>query len=355
MDLPPTLRILNVIAISIVIIVILISNMATMVAFFKVRSLREKAVNLLILNLSCADFGMGLVRVYAYPTTAIRYWPYGKFGCQSFSFLSDLFASAGMITTVAISVDRFLLVSCAYPKYLRIQSRKRIMCIIGGIWLIGILLGTSEMLLWDKLTPAELQDYFDFSKSCRSPPKYNIAFTLVLFTVVIFGPLLAIEIFSIAFVVQLMRKLRQRVVVHPSNSTSLSSQRPNTSVAEMETSVSTTQSRSQGHPNNSAASGMEPSDSSSMPISRNDPNKRYKKAAVVLGALVMVVNICTLPYVLYTIIISLFCPRCNNSNIRAMLGNLLYLNSAINPFLYAATMSKIRQFYKHVLCKCNWH
>ncbi|XP_072042875.1 melanopsin-like [Amphiura filiformis] len=206
----------------------LIGNMATIAAFLKVTPLRQKPGNLLILNLSCADLGIGLVQIFHFPQLALKIWPYGKYGCMLINFLINLFISAGLVTTVAISMDRFLLLSREYPKYLRIQSRKRIMCIIGGIWLYGILLGTIETLLFDMLIPPGLHDYYDFSQDCRSPPNHNMVFALVKFIVEIFGPLLAIESFSIAFFVQLIRKLRQRMV-HPRSNTSMASQNANPS------------------------------------------------------------------------------------------------------------------------------
>ena len=80
---------------------------------------------------------------------------------------------------------------------------------------------------------------------------------------------------------------------------------------------------------------------------------RYTKAAVTLGALVAAVNICVLPFVLYSITVSSFCPRCNNGMIRDLLVNILYVNFCLNPILYAATMSKIGRFYKGMFCKRN--
>ncbi|XP_072037142.1 beta-1 adrenergic receptor-like [Amphiura filiformis] len=322
MDKGSNLLILYVVVVSIIAILTLIGNIATIVAFTKVSVLRQKPSNLLILNLSCADLGVGLIQIYHLPLIAMKPWPYGKYGCQLFHFLAILFFSAGMVTTVAISIDRFLLLSKGYPKYLRIQSRKRIMCIIGGIWLYGILLGTNEVLLWDMLTPPGLHDYFDFSRDCRSPPLNTLLYALILFILVTFGPLLAIESFSFAVLVQLVRKLR-KPMVHPSND----------------------------------ADAAGPSGSSSIPVAHGaaipraeaEANKRYKKAAMLLGAIVLVVNICTLPFVLYALITA-FCPQCNNMRLRDQLVYLVYFNSCINPFLYAATMIKIRRFYKRVLC-----
>ncbi|XP_072037150.1 melanocortin receptor 5-like [Amphiura filiformis] len=275
--------------------------------------------NVMKSHLENKHLGIGLLQIYNLPQIA----------------MSNVFVSAGMVTTVAISVDRFLLLFWEYPKYLRILTRKRIMCIIGGIWLYGILLGTVELLLWDMLMSPSLHDYFGFIQDCRSPPKHNLVFALVVFIIGLFGPLLAIDSFSIAFFVWLIRKLHQPMV-HPSSNIIMASQNADQS-------------------SNMSAAG--PSSSSNVPMTHGaaiprpeaDPNKRYKKAAILLSAIVLAVNICTLPYVLYALI-TIFCPRCNNVYLRERLIHLVYLNSCINPFLYAANMIKIRSFYKRILC-----
>ncbi|XP_072048579.1 lysophosphatidic acid receptor 1-A-like [Amphiura filiformis] len=230
-------------------------------------------------------------------------------------------------------MDRFMLLYKEYPKYLRIQSRKRVMCIICGIWLYGILLGTSEVLLWDILTPHELHGYFDFSQDCHSPPKHNMVYALVLAMLSIFGPLLAVELFSFAVFIQLMRKLR-RPQIHPINNIT-SSQNMNPSSRRPATGRSVIFAMAQR---------------AAPPRPEADPNQRYKKAASVLGAIVLVVNICTLPYVFYVIITNFICPECINVYFENVLLYLLSFNSCINPFLYAATMNEIGNFYKRILC-----
>ena len=110
--------------------------------------------------------------------------------------------------------------------------------------------------------------------------------------------------------------------------------------------------------NRSADNGAEVPDQGAVGPGGNKTNatgtrNRYVKAAVTLGALVVAVNICVLPFILYVIIVSFFCPQCSNGFIRDILANILYMNSCLNPILYAATMSKIRRFYKSLFCQRN--
>ena len=148
----------------------------------------------------------------------------------------------------------------------------------------------------------------------------------------VFLPILTVETLSFLFVVFLYRKLRRSAVVEPSDR-SVSSVSGSVSVGRQDTS-------GRSGDDSSLASGIVPENQRSS----NGPQKRYRKAAIVLGALVIVLNLCLLLFLLYSLSISLFCPPCNNPQVRRILVDVIYLNSGINPFLYALTMSKIRNF-----------
>ena len=322
-----TVHIVFVIVRSLSTITNLICNAATLGAFIKVQTLRQKPSNLLILCLACTDLGIGLVQICQFPL-AVQRWPFGKPGCQFAHWLASTCISAGLTTTAMISIDRYLLVSREYPKYLLIQTKKRIKCIIGGVWLYGLILGTTEVALWDTLQ-AGMQDYFDYSRNCRSPPKVHGLFATLQFTLGGFCPVFIVELFSVAFFVRLIRKLRRQKISAIDNVTSTS-----------------------GIAGNSSSSvPMEVRKQPAVaPQPRSNPNKRYKKAAIALGSIVAVMNICTMPFVLYAVVTG-FCIECKNFNVRHGLVYLVYLNSSINPFLYAATMTAIRKFYARIFCK----
>ena len=335
-----------IIVFSIIVLLTLFGNAATILSFWKVPTLREKPSNLLILNLSIADFGIGLLETYNFPWNKLsRPWPYGKLGCQFGVLFTDIFVSMGIVTTLAITYDRFLLIAKDYPKYVKTQSRLRIKLTVLTIWLYGTSIGIFELIMWDIVKlPAELKGYFDYDKDCRPPVRYNSITSLTSSILIIFAPLLATEFFSIAFVVLLYRRLRRPVAVNPSSvSGSGTSQR-----REFESSFSQGNSTSRV-----GISGVNPGVNHGNNPERPPANsrKRYRKAAAVLGALVTVLNICLLPYVLYNLIVSFVCPQCNSRRVRDFLADILYLNSCINPFLYAITISKIRDFYKRILCR----
>ena len=325
-------RIVYAIITGIIIVLNLIANTATIIAFCKVPGLRMKPSDLLILNLSIADLGMGCLQAYfCLPQTQIlRFWPFGKVGCQIGDFTGITLICVGFMTTLAIVFDRFLLITMTYPKYVKMQSRLRIMLTMLVTWLYGFVIGATDVAVWDFVKiPTELDQFFDYSKKCRSPPQHNAVYSLFMYSSTVFLPLLGIETFSILFVILLYRKLRRSVVVEPSND---SRSRESASLDARD--------------NNGLKDASENDRNSA-----GDSRKRYRKAAAVLGALVIVLNLCLLPFILYSLSVSLFCPQCYNVLVREILLDVIYLNSCINPFMYAVTMSKIRNFYKCTVCR----
>lgn len=96
-----------------------------------------------------------------------------------------------------------------------------------------------------------------------------------------------------------------------------------------------------------------PSASASKFISLEEKNmKRYRKAARSLGVLVIAFSICWLPYTVSTVTLSI-CDTCISEDLYEAFSWLLWLNSSINPLLYAAMNPRFRNHYKRLLC--SWH
>ena len=308
----------------VIIPVTIVGNLTTIMAFIKVRSLREKPSDLLILALSCADLGTGFALVMLFPVTAIGYWPWGEIGCQVYVWFANICVFSGVIITASISWDRFLLISRDYPKYIKLQSRKRIIVTILVVYFYAIGMGSLDFILWNTIpVPGGGKESFDYSQECRSPAKHNFIYAMVLFMVNMCLPMVIIEVLSLWFVILLRGKLKNRAQVGDIDSASITASTGRSTMASYSRDRNT----------------------------REGSRNRYTKAAITLGALIIALNICLPPFVLYILIISFFCPKCSNGNVRDMLNYLLYFNSCLNPLLYAATMGKIRRFYKSIICR----
>ncbi len=71
----------------------------------------------------------------------------------------------------------------------------------------------------------------------------------------------------------------------------------------------------------------------------------YFKPAIVLGASVMSISICTSPHVIYTFVMNTSCPSCANESVLRLTAGLLLSTPFFEATLYAVTESGIRKFY----------
>ena len=95
------------------------ANLGTILAFWQDQTLRDKPSDLLILSLSFVDFLQGLIVM---PMIIVAsYLVLGEVGCQMSFLLGDIGIANSLLHLLAISVDRLLLISMEYPRYLKFQ------------------------------------------------------------------------------------------------------------------------------------------------------------------------------------------------------------------------------------------
>ena len=326
----------------IITVLVLVGNITTVVAFWKVPLLREKPSNLLILNLTCADLGVGFSLLMVTPGRFVGHWLWGKTGCQINVFILNFFIISGMLSTLAISVDRFLLITKSYPRYIALQSQKTILTIIAGVWIYALTWGIVEIILWDVVVESLPEDYFDFNKVCESPAKHAFLPAAIFFLINFLVPLIAIEVLSVCFVGKLRDKLKS---TNPGDQNTTGTSQSYT-ISKSVSSGKHLRSR----PGTTTEEG-ETSGQTGRINERRSTRRHYMKAAVTFAGIVILLNSCLLPYIFYVLITSSFCPWCRNERVSSILFQVVRTNSSLNPFMYALTMTKIRQFYKkHLLC-----
>ena len=306
-----------------------IANTGTIFVFLKDRSLREKPSDIFILILSCTDLLKGAIFLPLITPSYVRggYWSLGEITCFLLIFVSDINATVNLLILVAISLDRFLLVSVKYPRYMRLQSRRNVYITIGVCWIIATSAGVIDCSFWNAAKRwNKVSASINFDYVCLSPPRRMKQFSLILFFVYVFLPIIAVIVLSLAFLVRLRNKLRRQRSINVTSTVQGNNTDTNAdSVIIADEATGSTTGGSQ---------------------SSSSPRSRYKKPAIILIVLVIAMIICLTPYCIYVIVIEMIFPELNNPRIIWNLVLLSYVNSVMNPCLYAATQSKIRRFYR---------
>ena len=300
----------------------IVANLLTIIAFANIRSLQTHTSNLLIYALSVTDFIWGIFQLLFYGVTYIyRYGPPGgEIGCM-ISVPFEYIYNAGNVLLVAISIDRVLLVTLDYSKYVKVTTKRRLKVIIAVCYLICLVGAAFELGLWN-VAKDSIEAELDYTHGCPFPARRMKFIGLFVSLFYFFLPLLLISIFSVIFINRLVARTRKNRQIGSNIS--------NQSVATI---------------NNSQESDGPATDNT------NDENqhgnaasrKRYVKAAVTLAALVSAMCISMFPFSMYLFIIA---PSGRDSTpVMLTFWYVLQLNPLLDPLFYAATQKDIKEFY----------
>ena len=187
-------------------------NIGTIVALWKLPTLRDKPSELLILNLACSDLLTGLVVLplssHLYITPAG--WPLGEISCAILAFFIDISVHGTLFALMTISLDRFLLVYLEYPKYIKHVTRRRVYKIVAVGWVFAHFTAILEVGFWEKAKDIdETAASIDYTKYCLSPPRRVHTFSLCFFLILYLLPVMLVCGLSVAFLYQLRNRLRK--------------------------------------------------------------------------------------------------------------------------------------------------
>ncbi|XP_022105067.1 beta-3 adrenergic receptor-like [Acanthaster planci] len=325
-------------------------NGATIVAFICDSGLRDKPSNLLILALSCSDLCVGFVITSITLSTFFVSWTLGELGCRFVISVGDLIVPLGPLLVAAICLDRYLLISRDYPRYLAIQTRRRVRLTIALCWLLTAVLCTTENILWD-VAPV---DDTDFTRACTSPSKSNLQFQQFSNIVYALIPFSFVTGCSVRFLVLLRRKLKGHRRVGPRTvsaqvrwAQATTPRQPSTEfLSPTSLSESNEPSTCTAHREDNGVTRLIP------PVYSPDTDSpsqllrsRYVRPIITVICLVAALAVCYMPYCIYFLFVVTLCPSCNSPNLFTTFHLLRLFNSCLDPILYAATQRRIRTFY----------
>ncbi|POI23135.1 hypothetical protein CIB84_013117 [Bambusicola thoracicus] len=129
----------------------IIGNLLVLYAFYSNKKLRTPQ-NFFIMNLAVSDFLMSASQApICFINSLHREWILGDIGCDLYAFCGALFGITSMMTLLAISVDRYLVITKPL-RSIQWTSKKRTMQIIAAVWLYSLGWSVAPLLGWSMLS-----------------------------------------------------------------------------------------------------------------------------------------------------------------------------------------------------------
>ncbi|XP_053317599.1 melanopsin-B-like [Spea bombifrons] len=165
-------------------------NLLVLYAFYSNKKLRT-APNYFTMNLAVSDFLMSATQApVCFLNSLHGKWILGEIGCNVYAFCGALFGITSMMTLLAISVDRYLVITRPLQS-IRWSSKKRTSQVIALVWLYSLMWSLAPLLGWSSYVPEGLRISctWDYVTSTAA----NKSYTMMLCCCVFFIPLLVIS------------------------------------------------------------------------------------------------------------------------------------------------------------------
>lgn len=284
----------------------LLGNILVIIAVMSFRRLRDNVTNYFIISLAFSDL---MVAIFVMPYNAVHevlgYWPFGIVFCDIYQSLDILCCTASILNLCVISLDRYLAIISPFTYYERITKNTSLV-LIALVWVVSFFISAFPVIL-DFHEDPSLDGWYNDPMFCILT--LHKVFALVSSIISFYIPVIVILFVYASIFVVARRQARQ--------------------IAAYEN----TAKRFAGENKKSMA--------------------RERKAAKTLSIIVGVFIVCWLPF--FTInIIDPFCGRCLSPELFAVFVWLGFVNSALNPIIYAQNKN-FRRAFKSLLCcyKCK--
>lgn len=342
----PMFVILMVMMVTLVVVIVL-GNALVILAFKVDKSLRRQC-NYYFLNLAISDFLVGAFCIPVYiPYILTGRWTLGRGLCKLWLVMDYLLCSASVFNIVLISYDRFLSVTRAVSYRARQSMTHQAIIKMIAVWVLAFVLYGPAIIFWELVMGRSRVP----KDECFAEFYYSWYFLLSASMLEFFSPFISVAFFNLSIYLSIRRRrLHSREAqLHLQLSEPASVQGEGIPL-----------SHNWGFGMKLAVRGSIHSQTSSPSLGKLDPStsraaqpsrlSRDKKIAKSLAIIVCVFAICWAPYTLLMIIRAACRGRCIQHHWYEVTFWLLWLNSAINPFLYPLCHSSFRRAFSKILC-----
>uniref|UniRef100_A0A8C6P5F4 G-protein coupled receptors family 1 profile domain-containing protein n=1 Tax=Nothobranchius furzeri TaxID=105023 RepID=A0A8C6P5F4_NOTFU len=297
------------------VIVVVAGNALVIMAFIVDKTLRNQS-NYFFLNLAISDFLVGAFCIPVYiPYNLTGRWMLGKGLCKVWLVMDYLLCSASVFNIVLISYDRFLSVTRAVKYRAQRNITRQAVLKMVAVWVLAFLLYGPAIIFWEAIVGQSIVP----AHECYAEFYFTWYFLLSASTFEFFTPFVSVAFFNLSIYLN----------IHQRNKNG------NASAEEDPAAISC------------------PDTTSCMAPGRRTPGSRLsrdKKIAKSLAIIVCIFGICWAPYTLLMIIRAACGGECVANYWYEITFWLLWLNSAINPFLYPLCHSSFRRAFSKILC-----
>uniref|UniRef100_A0A3B4X5P3 Histamine H3 receptor-like n=1 Tax=Seriola lalandi dorsalis TaxID=1841481 RepID=A0A3B4X5P3_SERLL len=293
--------ILSVLMVTLVVAVVA-GNALVITAFIVDKTLRNQS-NYFFLNLAISDFLVGAFCIPVYiPYNLTGRWMLGKGLCKVWLVVDYLLCTASVFNIVLISYDRFLSVTRAVKYRAQRNMTRQAVFKMVAVWVLAFLLYGPAIIFWEEIVGQSIVP----AHECYAEFYYTWYFLLSASTFEFFTPFVTVAFFNLSIYLNIHRRNKS-----------------------------------------SGACGEDEDDDV---LTHGSRLSRDKKIAKSLAIIVCTFGICWAPYTLLMIIRAACSGTCVANHWYEITFWLLWLNSAINPFLYPLCHSSFRRAFSKILC-----
>uniref|UniRef100_A0A4W3ICZ5 Opsin 4xb n=1 Tax=Callorhinchus milii TaxID=7868 RepID=A0A4W3ICZ5_CALMI len=168
-----------------------LGNLLVLYAVYSDKKLRT-APNFFITNLAVSDFLMSASQSPVFFVSSLnKRWIFGNIGCKLYAFCGALFGITSMITLMAISIDRYWVITKPLQSISSTTTKKNTLKVIILVWLYSLAWSLPPLLGWSSYIPEGLMTSCTWDYVTNSPS--NRSYTLMLCCFVFFVPLIVIS------------------------------------------------------------------------------------------------------------------------------------------------------------------
>jgi histamine receptor H3 len=278
--------------------------------------------NMYIINLAVNDLLIGTVSVPLYGTYTFLnfHWPFGYPMCKFYTMVDYVACAGSSVAVMLISLDRYLLVTEGI-NYSVSQTKRKAGIKIAMTWLIILPPYTTFTLFYDMIKGYSIVPAGTCEEEFSNDEIFNIFLSAFEFLI----PLFFISFLNLKVYYNIHKRTRAKVMPIEKQ----------TEVSMISSGSSEPRAEKLGH--------------------HARLLKRDRRAARSLATLIIIYFICWAPYTIFTVLISFNDQNWNEDDYfipyEAVIW-MLWLNSSLNPILYALTVPAFQQAYKKILCRC---